>query len=146
MEEEDTNYEYENVAAIPIPQGLPPEIEVEYTVCKECIVQLENEWIQIKENENEMQKSVYDILSQMEKDRKESHESRMNLRIEIADRQREKELEKIKNENEEAKKSLFERLIRGYHHAYKCITARLKELMGKDYQSYIDQNEIDEWL
>ena len=143
MEEEDTNYEYENVAAIPIPQGLPPEIEVEYTVCKECIVQLENEWIQIKENENEMQKSVYDILSQMEKDRKESHESRMNLRIEIADRQREKELEKIKNENEEAKKSLFERLIRGYHHAYKCITARLKELMGKDYQSYIDQNEIE---
>lgn len=143
MEEEEQCYEYESVSQIPIPQGLPHEIEVEYKVCKECIIQLENEWNQIKENENEMQKDAFEILSQMEKERKENHESRMNLRIEVAERQREKELEKVKNENEEAKGFLFDRLVRGYHHAYKCITTRLKELMGKDYQSYIEQNEIE---
>ena len=143
MEEEDPYYEYENIASIPIPEGLPPDIQVEYTVYRESLVQLENEWLQIKNNENEMQQEAYKLLSQMEEERKENHKSHRDLRIEVAERQREKELEKVKNENEEAKRSLFERLVRGYHHAYKCITTRLKELMGKDYQAYIEQNEIE---
>lgn len=143
MEEEEQFYEYESVELIPIPKGLPPDVEVEYTVCQDSLAQLEKEWKQIKDNENEMQKGAYKILEQMEARNHEIQESRKNLRIEISKRQHEKEVERISNDCEEAKKSLFERLVRGHYHAYKCITSRLKELMGKDYQAYIEQNEIE---
>lgn len=142
MHKDDTQ-EYSSVHDIPIPSDLSPELKSEYVACQECLVRLENDWKFLKENGNEMEEEARQLLNQREEKRREKHEACMNLRIEVAARQREKELERIKNECEEAKKNLFERLICGYHHAYKCITSRLKDLMGKDYQAYIESNEIE---
>ncbi|OHT16806.1 hypothetical protein TRFO_12876 [Tritrichomonas foetus] len=140
---ESDEYEFPSVADIPIPDELSPEIEAEYIAYQECLVQLENEWRQLKTNENEYQIEANNLLQQIFEKRRQKQIARKNLRMEVVERQCEKENERLKNECEDAKKVLFERLVRGYYHAYRNVTSRLKELMGKDYQSYIDANEIE---
>ena len=140
---EEDEFEFSSVGEIPIPEDLPKEVQAEYLAYRECLEQLENEWLQMKNDENPYQKKALKLLEESTERRKQKQEARMNLRLEVVDRQYEKETERIKNECEDAKKQLFERLVRGYYHAYRNVTSRLKELMGKDYATYIEQNEIE---
>lgn len=137
---------YESVRDIPIPDDVSGVSRDELIAFQEALGQLESEWLQLKENENPDQKMCLKILEEKTAKRRQMAEERLKLRLEVIDKQVEREMERIQAENEEAKKILWERLVRAYAQAYQHVTGQLKELMGKarkDYQAYMSDKVIE---
>ena len=136
---------YESVRDIPIPDDGPVNRD-ELIAFQEALGQLETEWRQLQANENPDQKMCLKILEEKRAKRRQLAEERLRLRLEVIDKQVERETERIQQEAEEAKKILWERLVRAYAQAYQHVTAQLKELMGKarkDYQAYMADKTIE---
>ena len=136
--------EFESVRDIPIPDDVRGVKRDELVAFQEALGELESEWLALKRNENADQKMCMEILQEKTNQRRQMAEERLKLRLEVIERQVEKETERIQAENEEAKKILWERLVRAYAQAYQTVTAQLKELMGKvDYQAYMSDKAIE---
>ncbi|EAY14906.1 hypothetical protein TVAG_380160 [Trichomonas vaginalis G3] len=133
---------FQSVAEIEIPNDLSDVDKAEFTAFKLALVDLEKEWNQLQDGTNPDQQTCLSIINDVKEKRIAQADERYKLRTEIIEKQTEKEREKIKQEQEEYKKLLFERLVRSYYQAYQSVTAQLKDLMGKDYSQYISQNGI----
>jgi hypothetical protein len=65
--------------------------------------------------------------------------------IEIEDVEKEfrEESDRMAREFEENQKTLFKRFVRGYYVSYQRILDHLRELLGPDYETYQQANEIE---
>ena len=129
---------FESVRDIPIPDDLDDIKRAEFLAFQESIAALEDEWQQIRQGENKNKRMCIEILDERTAKRRQQAEDRLKLRLEVIEKQVEKESERIESENEEAKKILWTRLFHAYAQSENTITGQLKELMGKDsFQAYI---------
>lgn len=134
---------FQSVRDIPIPDDLDQIKRAEFIAFQESLAALETEWQQLLQGENENRKMCVEILEERTAKRKQQAEDRLKLRLDVIEKQVEKESERIEIENEEAKRILWERLVRAYAQSYNTITGQLKDLMGKDsFQAYIADKAI----
>ena len=134
----------QSIRDIPLPPGLSEIEKAEFIAYQESMAELEDEWEALKAGENSDQKDCVALLEEIREKRKQQADERLRLRLEVIDKQVERERKRIEDEHEEAKKALFERIIKAYAQSYNAITAQLKETMSKDdYNAFISANGID---
>jgi hypothetical protein len=142
----DAGDQFASVMDIPLPEGLTDLQRIEFQAFKESLGQLESEWRQTSSGENEDVKTCFTLLDEIAEKRKSAAKQRLDLRLEVIEKQVERQRDKIRLESEEYKRMLFERLVSSYSKSYKNITGQLKDLMGKvwmDYDTWIAQNGIE---
>ncbi|EAY07481.1 hypothetical protein TVAG_499690 [Trichomonas vaginalis G3] len=133
---------FKSVSEIPVPDNLSDLERIEFNAYKQALVELEQEWLQLKNGENPDQKACQTYINDIKTKRIQQAQDRLNLRKEIIEKQAAKEKERILQQQEDYKKLLFERIIKSYHQSYNTVTSQLKELMDKDYGQFIAQNGI----
>jgi hypothetical protein len=142
----DPDQVYESVRDIPIPDNLTELERGEYLACQEALGALEAEWRQLSAGDNVDLKACLDVLEEDKENRRQQAKERLRLRLEILEKQVEREQSRIADETEKARKVLFERIVRSYAHAYQNICTQLKELMGhagQDFNAFIAANGIE---
>jgi hypothetical protein len=117
-----------SVRDIVLPDDLTELERAEYCAFQEALALLETQWLQLETGENRELQACLAVLQERTAKRKEEARERMRLRIEVIDRQVQLELERIDIENQEARKAVFDGLVREYFQSYQDITAQLKEL------------------
>lgn len=133
-----------SIRDIPIPDNLSTVEKAEYTAYQEAMGELEDEWEALQKGENINQKECIALLEQIKEKRRQQADERMKLRLEVIDKQVEREKERINQEHEEACKALFERIVRAYRDSYNMLVSQLKEIMPKDeYSAFISQHSIE---
>ena len=138
------NNNFENIKDIPIPNDLSSIEKIEFQAFQSSLIDLEEEWIKLKNNENTDQLTCLNLIKEIKEKRIEQANERKLLRIEIIEKQYQKEKERIEQEKEEYKKILFDRIVKSYYQSYLNVTSQLKELLGKDYNQFISNYPI-EW-
>ena len=131
------------ISEIPLPENLTDIQTAEYKAFVEAISNLEDQWIDLETGNNPEQKLCIEQIKQIKEKRELQAKERLDLRLKIIEKQYQKECEKIENEQEEYKKLLFDRLMRAYSQSYQMITSQLKDLMGKEFNSFISTNGIE---
>ena len=132
-----------SIEEIPLPEDLNGVDVAEFTAYKMALIDLEIEFQQLKENTNPDQQTCISIINEIKDKRIAEADERLKLKLEIIDKQTEKEHEKLQKEKQAYNEQLFDRILRSYYQAYTSITSQLKELMGKDYAQYIAVNSIE---
>ena len=130
-------------ADIPIPEGLSEVERAEFLAYKSALIEYENEFNQLFEGKNPEHQTCLAIINEIKEKRIAQADERLKMKLEIIDKQREREKDKINQERIEYNKQLFERILRSYYQAYQSITAQLKELLGKDYPQFIAEHLIE---
>ncbi|OHT12286.1 hypothetical protein TRFO_17981 [Tritrichomonas foetus] len=132
-----------SIADITIPDDLPEVQRAEFVAYQKAMIDLEIEWNKLQNNENTDQKACIDIIQEQHERKKKKITERHELRKDIIQKQYQKETDRIDREFRVAKTTLNERLIRAYYQSDQNITAQLKDLKGKDFAAYIQENAID---
>lgn len=135
---------FQSVRDIPIPDDLSEIEHAEFVAFQESLAALEEEWLKIQSGENEDQQMCVQVLEKRTAKRKQEAKSRLDLRLEVIEKQVEKETDRIEQESQVAERNLWKRLYRAYAQSYSTITNQLKELMGKEsFQAYIADKTIE---
>ena len=132
-----------SIEDIPIPDDLNEIDAAEFNAYKMALIDLEKEFKQLMEDSNPDHQTCISIINEIKDKRIAEADERLKLKLEIIDKQTEKEHEKLQQEKADYNKQLFDRILRSYYQAYTSITSQLKELMGKDYAQYIAVNAIE---
>lgn len=132
-----------SIDSIPIPEDISEIDKVEFNAYKMALIGMENEWNQLNADQNPDHQTCIAIINEIKDKRIAQANERLKLKLEIIDKQTEKEREKLNQEESDYKKQLFDRILRSYYQAYQSVTSQLKELMGKDYAQFMAVNAID---
>jgi len=134
--------QYQSVRDIPIPDNLSHIERAEYTAYLNTLADLEDEWNKLQNGENEDQLTCISMIEEMKNRRIDQSNERLKLKLEIIEKQYEREREKILADKEEYQKQLFDRLLKAYYQSYNNISSQLKDLMGKDHIEFLAQHQI----
>jgi hypothetical protein len=124
-----------SVRDIVLPEGLTELERAEYSAFQEALALLETQWLQLETGENRELQACLAVLQERTAKRKEEARERMRLRIEVIHRQVQLEMERIDIENQEARKALFDRMVREYSQSYQEVTSQLRELGARPLPS-----------
>jgi hypothetical protein len=127
-----------SVRDIPLPPDLTDLQRAEFSSFQEGIAILETEWRGLSTGENPDLQTCVAHLDEITAKRKAQAEERYRLRLEVIDRQVEAETERIKQDSEQAKAILFQRLARAYSNSFHTLLGQLKDL-GGNWEAYAER-------
>ncbi|KAH0788051.1 hypothetical protein GPJ56_008033 [Histomonas meleagridis] len=132
----------QSISIIPIPDDLKETQKAEFIAYQKSVIKLEEEWKELMEGRI-IDQNCINTLDQIKAKRIKEANERLKIRVQLAEEQAIKERERIESEFEDAKRELHEKLVMAYSLSDQNIVNQLKELKGKDFQSYITENAID---
>jgi hypothetical protein len=137
---------FPSIRNIPIPKDLSQQQTGEYLACREALCSLEAEWNQRFNDNNGDVSAVMTHFQEIKEQKDHQAEEKLRLRLEIVAKESEQERENVNTEIDEAKKQLFETVVRGYSDVYQKLCSRIENLMtrtGGDYERFIQANSIE---
>jgi hypothetical protein len=133
----------DSVRSVPPPPSLSETELAEFLALQRSLGQLEDQWHRLRDAPNPDRLDYAAVFDREFGIRIRQAEIIEQMDSEAVEKQFLEDSERIEREWEDNEKALFKRFVRGYFLSYQKILDHLRELLGPDFESYHQANDIE---
>lgn len=138
-----TGFDSKSARSVAVPSSLSESERAEFLILQRSLASLEDQWHRLHDAPSPECVDYAAIFDHEFGARIKQAELLEQMEIEDVEKQFRDESDRISREFEENQKTLFKRFVRGYYASYQNVLDHLRELLGPDYDSFQQENEIE---